>query len=214
MSTAHDPVVIVAAKRTPIGSFQGQFAAVPAPQLGAAAIRAALGAAGIDGTAIDEVLMGCVLPAGMGQAPARQAALGAGLPASVTCTTISKVCGSGMRSVMVAHDMLVAGSAEVVVAGGMESMTNAPYMLPKAREGYRLGHGQLLDHMFFDGLQDAYEGNLMGTYAESAVATYGFTRAQQDAYTITSVERAQRAVADGSFVDEIGPVTVKGRKGE
>jgi len=210
----HDPIVIVAAQRTPIGAFQGQFSAVPGPQLGAAAIRAALASAAIDPAGIDDVLMGCVLPAGTGQAPARQAALGAGLPLSVTCTTVNKVCGSGMRTIMLGHDLLVAGSVEAVVAGGMESMTNAPYMLPKAREGYRLGHGQLLDHMFFDGLQDAYEGNLMGTYAEQAVGLYGFTRAQQDAYTVASVERAQRAVADGSFVDEIGPVTVKGRKGE
>ena len=212
--SATDPVVIVAAKRTPIGAFQGQFTAVSGPQPGAAAIRAAMEAAGIDGAAVSDVLMGCVLPAGTGQAPARQAALGAGLPQSVTCTTVNKVCGSGMRTVMLGHDALIAGSAEIVVAGGMESMTNAPYMLPKAREGYRLGHGQVLDHMFFDGLQDAYEGNLMGTYAERANEMYGFTREAQDAYTIASVERAQRAVAEGDFVAEIAPATVKGRKGE
>jgi len=214
MSIPSDPVVIVAARRTPIGSFQGQFTSVTAPQLGAAAIRAALESAAIAADSIDEVLMGCVLSAGVGQAPARQAALGAGMPTSVTCTTISKVCGSGMRSVMLGHDALLAGSVDAVVAGGMESMTNAPYFLPKARDGYRLGHGQLLDHMFFDGLQDAYEGHLMGTYAEDAVGTYGFTREQQDAYTIASVERAQRAQTDGAFVDEIGSVTVKGRKGD
>ena len=214
MSKLSDPIVIVAAKRSAIGSFQGQFAGVPAPQLGAAAIRAALAASGVAAEQVDEVLMGCVLPAGIGQAPARQAALAAGVPTSVPCSTISKVCGSGMRSIMFAHDMIVAGSARIVVGGGMESMTNAPYFLPKARDGYRLGHGQLLDHMFFDGLQDAYEGKLMGTYAEDAVARYGFTRAEQDAYTITSVERAQRAVAEGSFRDEIGAVLVKSRKGE
>ncbi len=214
MSHHHDPVVIVGARRTPIGAFQGALAPLSAPKLGAAALKAAIADAGIDAAELDEILMGCVLPAGLGQAPARQAALGAGVPNSVPCTTISKVCGSGMRSVMLAHDQILAGSARVAAAGGMESMTNAPYFLPKARDGYRLGHGQILDHMFFDGLQDAYQGHAMGHFAEEAVASYGFTRAEQDDYALVSVRRAQGAVADGAFGDEITPVTVAGRKGD
>jgi acetyl-CoA C-acetyltransferase len=214
MSTPNDDVLIVAAKRTPIGAFQGQFSALSAPQLGAAAVRATVEQAGLPGDAVDEVLMGCVLPAGVGQAPARQAALGAGLPKSVTCTTVSKVCGSGMRAVMIGHDAIRAGTSEVVVAGGMESMTNAPHFLPKSRQGYRLGHTQLLDHMFFDGLQDAYEGHLMGHYAEESASSYRFSREDQDAFARESVERAQRAVDKGTFRQEIVPVAVKGRGGE
>ena len=209
-----DPIVIVGARRTPIGAFQGALAPLSAPQLGATALKAAIADAGINAAELDEVLMGCVLPAGLGQAPARQAALGAGVPHSVPCTTISKVCGSGMRSVMLACDQILAGSARVAAAGGMESMTNAPYFLPKARDGYRLGHGQILDHMFFDGLQDAYEGHAMGHFAEEAVASYGFSRAEQDDYARVSVLRAQGAVSDGAFAGEIAPVTVAGRKGE
>ncbi len=213
-----DPVVIVSAARTPIGGFQGDFAALTAPQLGAAAIRAAVDRAGIAPEQVDEVLFGNVLQAGVGQAPSRQAALGAGLPRSVPCTTIGKVCGSGLKAVMLAHDGILAGSFEVAVAGGMESMTNAPYLLPKARGGYRLGHGQLLDHMFLDGLEDAYtpenRGRLMGTFAEDCADRYGFTREAQDEFAIRSTERAQAATADGSFAWEIVPVTVPGKKGD
>ena len=212
--THHDPIVIVGARRTPIGAFQGALAPLSAPQLGATALKAAIADAGVNAAELDDVLMGCVLPAGLGQAPARQAALGAGVPHSVPCTTISKVCGSGMRSVMLACDQILAGSARVAAAGGMESMTNAPYFLPKARDGYRLGHGQIFDHMFFDGLQDAYEGHAMGHFAEEAVASYGFSRAEQDDYARVSVLRAQGAVSDGAFADEITPVKVTGRKGE
>jgi acetyl-CoA C-acetyltransferase len=209
-----DPVVIVGAKRTPIGAFQGQFASLTAPGLGSAAIRASLEQAGIAGYEIDEAILGCVLSAGLGQAPARQAVLGAGLPPSVPCTTLNKMCGSGMKATMLVHDMIALGSAKVAIAGGIESMTNAPYLLPKAREGYRLGHGQLLDHMFFDGLQDAYEGHLMGHYADLSAAAYGFTREQQDAYASETVRRAQHAVQSGLFRAEIAPVTLKGRKGD
>jgi acetyl-CoA C-acetyltransferase len=214
MNPENEQVVIVAAKRTPIGAFQGQLSSLSAPQLGATAIRASIEQASLSSDAVEEVLMGCVLPGGVGQAPARQAALGAGLPKSVPCTTVSKVCGSGMKATMIGHDLIRAGSAEIVVAGGMESMTNAPYLLPKARDGYRLGHAQVLDHMFFDGLQDAYEGHLMGHYAEEAVCSYGFNREEQDAYARASVERAQRALREGHFREEIAPVIVKGRKGE
>jgi acetyl-CoA C-acetyltransferase len=208
-----DPVVIVAVARTPMGGFQGDFTALAAPQLGAVAIKAAVERAGIEPGLIDEVLMGNVLSAGIGQAPARQAAIGAGLPLGVLCTTVSKVCGSGMKATMLAHDLLVAGSADVIVAGGMESMSNAPYLLPKARAGMRLGHAQVLDHMFFDGLEDAYQkGRLMGTFAEECADQYGFTRAAQDAFAIASTTRAQQAINDGSFAWEIAAVTVAGRK--
>jgi len=215
-----DPIVIVSAARTPIGGFMGDFASVAAPQLGAVAIRAAVERAGIDPQQVEEVLFGCVLQAGVGQAPARQASLGAGLPLSAGCTTIHKVCGSAMKATMLAHDLLLAGSDEIIVAGGMESMSSAPYLLPKARAGYRLGHGALLDHMFFDGLEDAYENDdkggrrLMGTFAEDCASSYGFSRAEQDRFAITSLERARTANSDGSFAWEIAPVTVAGRKGE
>ncbi|SHK01646.1 acetyl-CoA C-acyltransferase [Paraburkholderia terricola] len=217
-STSHDPVVIVAAARTPLGGFQGNFASLTAPQLGANAIRAAVHRAGLQPEAVDEVLMGCVLPAGLGQAPARQAALAAGLPVSAGCTTINKVCGSGMKATMLAHDLLLGGSQELIVAGGMESMSNAPYLLPKARSGQRLGHDQMLDHMFFDGLEDHYgaasDGRLMGTFAEDCARHFGFTREEQDAYASTSTLRAQQAQRDGLFRWEITPVTVPGRSGE
>ena len=206
-----DPIVIAAAVRTPMGGFQGALAGVTAPQLGAHAIAGALARAGIPGEAVDEALMGNVLPAGVGQAPARQAALGAGLPQSVPCTTISKVCGSGMKAVMLAHDLIAAGSATVVVAGGMESMSNAPYLLDRARSGYRLGHGRVLDHMFLDGLEDAYEkGRLMGTFAEDTARHFQFSRQMQDDYALASLDRAKAAIASGAFVDEIAPVTVGG----
>ena len=218
MSTTNDPIVIVSAVRTPMGGFQGDFASLTAPQLGSAAIKAAVERAGISAEAVEEVIFGCVLPAGLGQAPARQAALGAGLPLSAGCTTVNKMCGSGMKATMLAHDLLVAGTNEVMVAGGMESMTNAPYMLPKARGGYRLGHGQMLDHMFFDGLEDRYgketNGRLMGTFAEDCAGNYGFTREEQDAWAITSTTRAQAAIKSGAFQWEIAPVTVAGRKGD
>ncbi|MCX7898072.1 MAG: acetyl-CoA C-acetyltransferase [Rhodocyclaceae bacterium] len=213
-----DPIVIVSAARTPIGAFQGDFSALSAANLGAVAIRAALERAGIAATEVDEVLMGCVLQAGQGQAPARQAALQAGLPVSAGCTTIHKVCGSGMKAVMLAADILAAGSQNVIVAGGMESMTNAPYLLPRARGGYRLGHGEVLDHMFFDGLEDHYspenKGRLMGSFAEDCAAHYGFSRADQDAFAIASTRRAQQANENGSFAWEIAPVTVKEKNGE
>ncbi|AHI65134.1 acetyl-CoA C-acetyltransferase [Burkholderia thailandensis] len=210
-----DPIVIASAARTPIAGFQGDFASLAAPQLGAVAIAAALERAGLKPEQIDEAVMGCVLPAGQGQAPARQAALGAKLPLSVGCTTVNKMCGSGMRAAMFAHDMLIAGSVDVVVAGGMESMTNAPYLLPKARAGMRMGHGQVLDHMFLDGLEDAYDkGRLMGTFAEECAGEYAFSREAQDAFAIESLARAKRANEDGSFAWEIAPVTVAGKKGD
>jgi acetyl-CoA C-acetyltransferase len=210
-----DGVVIVSAARTPIAGFQGDFASLTSPQLGAAAIAATLERSGLAPDRIDEVLMGCVLPAGLGQAPARQAALGAGLPLSTGCTTVNKMCGSGMRAAMFAHDMLAAGTVEMIVAGGMESMTNAPFLLPKARGGMRMGHGQVIDHMFYDGLEDAYEkGRLMGTFAEECAASFGFTREAQDAFAIESLVRAKRANEDGSFAWEIAPVKVAGRKGD
>ncbi len=212
---SQNPVVIVAAARTAMGGFLGELAGLSAAQLGAAAIAAAIARAGLPAEAVEEVIMGCVLPAGQGQAPARQASLGAGLPLSAGCTTVNKMCGSGMKAAMLAHDLLVAGTNEVMIAGGMESMSNAPYLLPKARGGYRLGHGQLQDHMFVDGLEDAYErGRLMGSFAEDCADKYGFTRADQDAYAITSTTRAQTAIRDGSFAWEIAPVTVPGKKGE
>ncbi|NKI33722.1 acetyl-CoA C-acyltransferase [Wenzhouxiangella sp. XN79A] len=206
-----DSIVIAAARRTAIGSFQGQFAPVAAPALGSAAIRAAVADAGVDPAEISEVLMGCVLPAGLGQAPARQAALGADLPVSVACTTLNKVCGSGMKAVMQGHDALVAGSADLVVAGGMESMSNAPYLV---KRGLRMGHDQLLDHMFFDGLQNPYDGQMMGQFGEQCVAKYGFTREQQDEFSRASAERAQAAIEAGRFTAEIAPVSVRTRKGE
>jgi acetyl-CoA C-acetyltransferase len=212
MST--DPVVIVAARRTPIGAFQGVFSDVSATQLGAAAVAAAVADSGVDPGDVGRVLMGCVLPAGLGQAPARQAALGAGLPMGVPCATVNKMCGSGMEALVLGHDLIAAGSASVVVAGGLESMTNAPYLMPKARGGYRMGHQEVLDHMFYDGLQDIYEGHMMGHFAEQTSQKYGFTREDQDAFAIESVTRATRAAGDGSFDAEITPVTVKTRKGE
>ena len=210
-----DPIVIVAAARTPMGGFQGDFASLTCAQLGSAAIKAAVARSGLAPDQVDEVIMGCVLPAGQGQAPARQASLGAGLPLSAGCTTVNKMCGSGMRAAMYAHDMLAAGSVEVMVAGGMESMTNAPYLLPKARGGLRLGHGEVKDHMFLDGLEDAYDkGRLMGTFAEDCAGSYAFTRQAQDEFAIRSLTRAKEANSDGSFAWEIAPVTVSGRKGD
>ncbi|MDI3273652.1 acetyl-CoA C-acyltransferase [Pseudomonas sp. AL03] len=209
MTLSNDPIVIVSAVRTPMGGFQGELKSLTAPQLGAAAIRAAVERAGVAPDSVEEVLFGCVLSAGLGQAPARQAALGAGLDKSTRCTTLNKMCGSGMEAAILAHDMLVAGSAEVVVAGGMESMSNAPYLLDRARSGYRMGHGRVLDHMFLDGLEDAYDkGRLMGTYAEDCAETNGFTRQAQDSFAIASTTRAQQAIKDGSFKDEIVPLTV------
>ena len=209
-----DPIVIAGAARTPLGSFQGDLGAVAAPALGAVAIRAAVERAGVAPDDVDEVLMGCVLPAGLGQAPARQAAFAAGLPQRVGCTTVNKVCGSAMKAAMLAHDIVVAGSADLVVAGGMESMSNAPYLLAKARGGYRLGHGTLVDHMFLDGLEDAYDpGRLMGTYAEDTARAYQFTRDDQDAFAVASLERARAAAAEGALGGEIAPVMVLGAKG-
>jgi len=214
----NDPIVIVSAARTPMGSFQGVFAGVSAPQLGAVAIRAAVERAGLDAALVEDVVFGCVLPAGLGQAPVRQAALLAGLPLSTACAMVSKVCGSGMKATMVGHDGIVAGSSSITVVGGMESMTNAPYLLPKARGGYRLGHGQIIDHMFMDGLEDAYSpenrGRLMGTFAEDCAGNYSFSRAAQDEFAIRSTNRAKQASDDGSFAWEIAPVSVAGRKGD
>ncbi|KVM79784.1 acetyl-CoA acetyltransferase [Burkholderia ubonensis] len=213
MTTQHDPIVIVGAARTPMGGFQGDLAAATASELGAVAIRAALERAGVPAGQVDEIVFGCVLPAGQGQAPARQAALKAGLPLAAGATTVNKMCGSGMKAAMFAHDLLVAGSADVLVAGGMESMSNAPYLLPKARGGYRMGHGQVLDHMFLDGLEDAYDkGRLMGTFAEDCAAAYGFTRDAQDAFAIASLTRAQQAIASGRFAAEVAPVQVRAGK--
>ena len=213
-----DPIVIVSAARTPMGAFQGAFAGMTAANLGAVAIRAAVERSGVDANLVDEVLMGCVLQAGQGQAPARQAALQAGLPLSAGCATIHKVCGSAMKATMLGHDGIAAGSCNVAVVGGMESMTNAPYLLPKARGGYRLGHGQLMDHMFLDGLEDAYgketRGRLMGTFAEDCAGSYGFTREAQDEFSIRSTTRSKQACGDGSFDWEVAPVTVAGRKGD
>jgi acetyl-CoA C-acetyltransferase len=210
-----DPIVIVGARRTPMGGFQGDLSGLTASQLGGAAIAAAVADAGVAGGDVDQCLMGCVLPAGQGQAPARQALFAAGLPDSVGATTVNKMCGSGMKATMDAHDMLVAGSADVVIAGGMESMTNAPYLLPKARGGYRMGHGTVYDHMFLDGLEDAYDkGRAMGTFAEDTARHYQFTREAQDAYAVRSVTRAQAAIANGRFAAEIVPVTVAGRGGD
>lgn len=209
MTMSNDPIVIVSAVRTPMGGFQGELKSLTAPQLGAAAIKAAVERAGVASDSVDEVLFGCVLPAGLGQAPARQAALGAGLDKSTRCTTLNKMCGSGMEAAILAHDMLLAGSADVVVAGGMESMSNAPYLLDRARAGYRMGHGRVQDSMFLDGLEDAYDkGRLMGTFAEDCAETNGFSREAQDAFAIASTTRAQQAIKDGSFKAEIVPLTV------
>ncbi|MBS0613196.1 MAG: acetyl-CoA C-acyltransferase [Proteobacteria bacterium] len=209
-----DEVVILAARRTPVGGFQGVFAGVTAPQLGSAAIKAAIDDSKIAPADVEEVMMGCVLPAGIGQAPARQAALSAGLPASVPCTTINKMCGSGMRALMMAADQLGAQNAEIIVAGGLESMTNAPYLLPKARAGLRMGHGEVLDHMFTDGLQSPWDGKLMGCFADATSEKYGFTREAQDAFATESVKRALAACNGGAFSREIAPVTAKTRKGD
>jgi len=215
MADTEDPIVIVSIARTPIGSFQGAFASVPAPQLGGAAIDAAVTRAGVPKDEVAEVLMGCVLPAGQGQAPARQASRSAGLPDDVPCTTVNKMCGSGMKTVMMAFEALHARPGDVIVAGGMESMTNTPFILPKMRSGHRLGHTQVYDHMFLDGLEDAYDkGRLMGTYAEDTAESYQFTREAQDAFAITSLKRAKAANEDGSFDMEMTPFTVKTRKGE
>jgi acetyl-CoA C-acetyltransferase len=209
MSERKDPIVIAAAVRTPLGRFQGELAPLSAPKLGSAVIRAAAQRAGIDGAHVDEVLMGCVLPAGQGQAPARQAARGAGLPDATGATTVNKVCGSGMKAVMIGHDLIAAGSADLVVAGGMESMSNAPYLLSQARTGYRFGHGEIFDHAALDGLEDAYEkGRSMGTFGEDTAEAYQFTRDAQDAYAIETLERARAAIETGAFEAEIVPVAV------
>jgi acetyl-CoA C-acetyltransferase len=207
-------LVILAARRTPVGAFQGVFAGLSGPALGAAAIKAALEDSKIRGEEVDEVMMGCVLSAGLGQAPARQAALGAGIPAGVPATTVNKMCGSAMRTIMMAGDQILAGGARIIVAGGLESMTNAPYLLPKARAGYRMGHQEVLDHMFFDGLQSPWDGQLMGTFAETTAGRYEFTRRAQDDFAGESARRAQAASAGGAFASEIVPVTSKTRKGE
>ncbi len=208
-----DPIVIVSAARTPMGAFQGELKGFAAPELGAAAIRAAVERAKVPAAEIGEVIMGCVLPAGQGQAPARQASLGAGLPLGTGCTTINKMCGSGMKAAMLATDLLTAGTNEIMLAGGMESMTNAPYLLPKARGGYRMGHGQVLDHMFLDGLEDAYDkGRLMGSFAEECAKKFNFTREAQDAFAVASLERAQKANKEGWFAWEITPMAIKAGK--
>ncbi len=216
----NDPIVIVSAARTPMGGFQGELKGFAAPELGAAAIRAAVERAKIKPEQVEEVIMGCVLPAGQGQAPARQASLGGGLPLATGCTTINKMCGSGMKAAMLAHDLLAAGTNDIMVAGGMESMTNAPYLLPKARAGLRMGHHQVIDHMFFDGLEDAYArddkgmGRLMGTFAEECAGTYAFTREAQDSFAITSLQRAQKANTEGWFAWETTPLAIKAGKDE
>jgi acetyl-CoA C-acetyltransferase len=205
-----DPIVIVGLARTPMGGFQGELKGFAAPELGAAAIRAAVERAKIRPEEVQEVIMGCVLPAGQGQAPARQAALGAGLPLATGCTTVNKMCGSGMKAAMFAHDLLLSQSNEIIVAGGMESMTNAPYLLPKARAGLRMGHSQVIDHMFYDGLEDAYDkGRLMGTFAEDCASKYGFKREEQDAFAIASLQRAQKANKQGWFAWELTPMAIK-----
>ena len=212
---AEDAIVIVGAARTPMGGFLGDLKDVPAPALGARAISAAVARAAVPADSVDEVLMGCVLPAGQGQAPARQASLGAGLPLAAGCTTVNKMCGSGMKAAMVATDLIRAGSADIVVAGGMESMSNAPYLLDRARTGYRMGHGRALDHMFLDGLEDAYDkGRLMGTFAEDCAEAYQFTRQAQDAYALASLERANRAIREGAFAWEITDVPVQAGKAQ
>ncbi len=210
-----DPIVIVGAARTPMGGFQGDFSQTTASALGGAAIKAALERANVAPDQVDELLMGCVLPAGQGQAPARQAGFAAGLPQDVPATTLNKMCGSGMKTVMVAHDQLLAGNGTVLVAGGMESMTNAPYLLPKMRSGARIGHGEVIDHMFLDGLEDAYDkGRLMGSFAEDCAEKYQFTREDQDEYALKSLANAVEAIESGAFADEVTPVTIKTRRGE
>ena len=211
----NDPIVIVSVARTPMGAFQGELKAFAAPELGAAAIRAAVERSGIRPEHVQEVIMGCVLPAGQGQAPARQASLGAGLPLAAGCTTVNKMCGSGMKAAMFAHDLLATNSFDVIVAGGMESMTNAPYLLPKARSGLRMGHGQVIDHMFYDGLEDAYDkGRLMGTFAEDCAQKYNFSREAQDGFAVASLERAQKANKEGWFAWETTPIAIKAGKEE
>src|SRR3954463_6321748 len=211
----NDPIVIVGAARTPMGAFQGELKGFTAPELGATAIRAAVERAKIKPHDVHEAIMGCVLPAGLGQAPARQAALGAGLPLAVGCTTLNKMCGSGMKAAMFAHDTLLSEERSIVVAGGMESMTNAPYLLPKARAGLRMGHGQVIDHMFYDGLEDAYDkGRLMGTFAEDCAQKYTFTREEQDEFALTSLRRAQQANKEGWFAWELTPLAIKAGKEE
>ncbi|MCG9721053.1 acetyl-CoA C-acyltransferase [Shewanella sp. Isolate7] len=207
-------IVIVAAKRTPMGGFQGALSSVPSPTLAATAIKGLMTQAGVQGDEVNEVLMGCVLPAGLGQAPARQATLGADLPLSVGATTVNKVCGSGMKTVMMAHDLIKAGSAEIVIAGGMESMSQAPYLLDKARGGMRMGHGKVLDHMFLDGLEDAYTGGAMGTFAQKTADDFGITREAMDNFALGSLQKANAAIESGAFKDEIVPVTVASRKGD
>ncbi|HWR81300.1 MAG TPA: acetyl-CoA C-acetyltransferase, partial [Pseudomonas sp.] len=207
-------IVIVSSVRTPMGGFQGSLSSIAAVDLGAIAIREAIARAGIQPADVQEVIMGCVLPAGLKQGPARQASLNAGVPSAAGCTTINKLCGSGMKAVMQAHDALKAGSNEIMVAGGMESMSNAPYVLPKVRTGLRMGHGEVKDHMFLDGLEDARTGRLMGSFAQDTADQYGITREEMDAYAIESLKRAQAAIADGSLDSEIVPVTVAGRKGD
>jgi acetyl-CoA C-acetyltransferase len=212
---SHDPVVIVSAARTPLGRFQGSLSAVPAPALGSHVIRAALERAGLEPAQVSEVLMGCVLPAGQGQAPARQAASRAGLPDAVGATTVNKVCGSGMKATMLAHDLILAGSAEIIVSGGMESMSNAPYLLTKARGGYRAGHDRIIDHMMMDGLEDAYEGGRsMGDFGEATAEAYQFSRAEQDTYAIETLTRARTAIDEGAFINEIVPVVTPGKSGD
>ncbi|MEL4418315.1 acetyl-CoA C-acyltransferase [Shewanella algae] len=213
MSRPQD-IVIVAAKRTAMGGFQGCLSTVPSPQLAAFSIKALMETTGVKGEQVDEVLMGCVLPAGLGQAPARQAVLGAGLPQSVGATTVNKVCGSGMKTVMLAHDLINAGSANIVIAGGMESMSQAPYLLDKARGGMRMGHGKVLDHMFLDGLEDAYTGGAMGTFAQKTADDFGLTREAMDAFALSSLEKANAAITSGAFKEEIVPVTVSSRRGD
>ena len=211
---SNDPIVIAAARRSALGAFQGVLSPLAATEISSAVTAACIEDIGIDAADIDEVLLGCVLPAGLGQAPARQAALGAGIPIGTACTTVNKVCGSGMKTTMLANDLITAGSANIVVSGGMESMSNAPYLMPNARSGYRMGHKEVLDHMFFDGLQNPSDGNMMGHFAELTAAKYGFTREAQDEFAITSVTRARDAMAAGKFSDEIAPITVKTRKAE
>ncbi|GAB1049539.1 MAG: acetyl-CoA C-acyltransferase [Shewanella algae] len=213
MSRPQD-IVIVAAKRTAMGGFQGCLSTVPSPQLAAFSIKALMETTGVKGEQVDEVLMGCVLPAGLGQAPARQAVLGADLPQSVGATTVNKVCGSGMKTVMLAHDLIKAGSANIVIAGGMESMSQAPYLLDKARGGMRMGHGKVLDHMFLDGLEDAYTGGAMGTFAQKTADDFGLTREAMDAFALSSLEKANAAITSGAFKEEIAPVTVSSRRGD
>jgi acetyl-CoA C-acetyltransferase len=213
-SMSSDPIVIVAARRTPMGAFLGTLSGMTAVEMAAATMRASIDDAGLDAQAVDEVLFGCVLPAGLGQAPARQAALAAGISPGTGCTTLNKACGSAMKATMLGHDVIKAGSANIVLAGGLESMSNAPYLLPKARAGYRMGHQEVLDHMFLDGLQSPYDGQMMGHFAEETADKYGFSREDQDAFAIESVTRARSAMASGAFDAEIVPLVVKTRKGE